>query len=857
VLLLVALCVFSLAGLLQLRADEQAGAGLPPADDAPLAGLPFLGINIALEQSGEASQAHTLKELQAAGFGWVRQRFDWADLEPMPGRFDWTWSDAALRDIRAAGLVPIVVLDGSPAWARAPQDTGPGDNSLAPPVHSADFARFAAAFAQRYAGDVRYYQIWDEPNIAPHWGNRWIDPVHYAQLLKTVAPSIRQADADAVILLAALAPTADRGHLAVDEVYFLQRLYAAGAQPYFDAVALQPFGFGHAPHDARGQRDILNFQRARWVRQAMVAAGDVQTPILAVRYGWNRQPNPTWGAVSSQNQARFAREALDIAYTRWSWMGGMGWAAYRQDTPASDPSRGFSLNDATARALSEWQYTQPDRAAALAVHPPPPHDWPRWLLLLAATGLASWRLVAAARLLPWPRWQHAYLDLSPTLRAGVWLALGVTYYLAVWPPLILLLWLAAALLILADPHTGIRLAAALLPFYFRHKEIHWGLLHLAVPPAHAAALCLLPALMLHIRRAARPLDRWDALALGWLAVSLISAAAVWHWVAYGRGFVDLVAVPLILYWAVRTWAHTAEQRRRILMALVAGGVLAGAWGLIDWLAGGGGEADRMRRLAGVVYSPNHAALYMERTLFAALGLALYLRARRRWIWAGATLISGIALLLTGSRGALLLGLPAGLIVLVSCTRAQPARSLALRPGALVLGIAATALAALLVAAGLSWERLSNSATLVERAALWRQSWLLWLDYWLTGVGPGGFLWRFPAYISEGAPLDPNLQHPHNVWLEFAATAGLPGLIWLAAAILLTVEGVSRARRLGWPARGWAEAGLPAALAAALAHAQADAFAALADLAAWNWLALGLLAASLAQRRPPEPPSGQI
>ena len=114
----------------------------------------------------------------------------------------------------------------------------------------------------------------------------------------------------------------------------------------------------------------------------MVAAGDAQTPLLAVRYGWNRQPNSTWGAVISPSQARFAGEALDIAYARWPWIGGMGWAAYRPDAPASDPIWGFSLNDATARALAEWRQTQPVRAAALAAHPPPQRDWP----LAAAPG---------------------------------------------------------------------------------------------------------------------------------------------------------------------------------------------------------------------------------------------------------------------------------------------------------------------------------------------------------------------------------------------------------------------------------------------------------------------------------------
>ncbi|MEZ4618182.1 MAG: hypothetical protein R2867_22075 [Caldilineaceae bacterium] len=46
------------------------------------------------------------------------------------------------------------------------------------------------------------------------------------------ATAIRGADPNALILSAALAPTRDRGHTAIDEVYYLQRLYAAGAAPY-------------------------------------------------------------------------------------------------------------------------------------------------------------------------------------------------------------------------------------------------------------------------------------------------------------------------------------------------------------------------------------------------------------------------------------------------------------------------------------------------------------------------------------------------------------------------------------------------------------------------------------------------
>ena len=250
-----------------------------PAAEAP-SGPPFLGITVALEQYNDPRERQeALRRLRRAGFGWVRQRVDWRRIEPQPSAFKWEWDDCVLDEIAAAGLVPVVVLDGSPAWAREGKDRAPQDNRLAPPATAETYARFAAAFADRYQATVRFYQIWDEPNIAPHWGNRLIDPVGYGRLLRAAALAVRAADPDAVILAAALAPTQDRGHTAIDEGYFLQRLYAAGAAPYFDAVLVQPFGFRTGPDDLRSRSEVLNFRRVAWVRRVMVAAGDGQTPV--------------------------------------------------------------------------------------------------------------------------------------------------------------------------------------------------------------------------------------------------------------------------------------------------------------------------------------------------------------------------------------------------------------------------------------------------------------------------------------------------------------------------------------------------------------------------------------------------
>lgn len=808
--------------------------------------LPFAGVNVALEQYADGSERDArLLSLRQNGFGWARQRFDWSQIETQPNVYRWHESDAIMRSLGSYGLEPVVVLDGSPAWARRAAVNAGSDNALAPPDHLEDFARFAGKFAERYAAQVRYYQIWDEPNVAPHWGNRWVNPVEYSQMLRLASTAIRGADADAVILLGALAPTADRGHLAVDEVYFLQRMYASGAQGYFDAVAIQPFGFGHTPEDPAQHPHVLNFQRALLVRWAMVAAGDAETPIIAARWGWNRQPGSPWRTVSEHEQSEFASRSLGLAYGRWPWLAGMAWAIDRPAVDRSDPLWGFSLNESLDESIAQWDAQRVPRATM--DFPNAQRAWPRWALLAFASSVVLWRMIAALRIAPWRAWQQEYARLGSPARMAIWAVLLVAYYYAVWPPLIVLCWIAAAILILANPSSGLMLAAATLPFYFQHKELHWGDLSLTIAPAVAASLCLLPALVTAARRGRRALDRWDALAGGWLAVMAFSAIGVWHWPAYWRGMLELTVVPLILFWAVRAYATSGKDQRALMTAMVIGGLLVAVHGLADWLLGGGNASDSMRRLVGPYFSPNHTALYLGRVLFVAVGLALYHSMGARSLYGMATAVLGVALVLTASRGALLLGLPAGLVLLGLYAAANRRRQTGLREGlsaargAIPLRSLVLLSAVPIATSAITWERLSNSATIHERLALWRSAAGLARDFALTGTGPAGFYWRFPAYIPAGSSLDPNLQHPHNLWLEYLTTGGIAAFLWLVVAAGLVIHGVWAARGRKDIALKWPSYGLLAALVAALAHAHVDAFGALPDIAAWNWMALGILA----------------
>ncbi len=86
----------------------------------------------------------------ADGVHWVRFALPWDALEPAPGQYDWARWDALFAGLAARpDLMPVVVLDRAPAWARAAADA---ENPAAPPHERRDFGAYAAAVAARYGG---------------------------------------------------------------------------------------------------------------------------------------------------------------------------------------------------------------------------------------------------------------------------------------------------------------------------------------------------------------------------------------------------------------------------------------------------------------------------------------------------------------------------------------------------------------------------------------------------------------------------------------------------------------------------------------------------------------------------------
>lgn len=334
-------------------------AGRPsPVPANSLAADKTCGVTIDLTQYDDAALAATLAQLRAGGLLWLRQPVLWSQIEPEPGQFDWAKLDHVLAAVSAGNSQPnaasfklIAVLHTSPRWARRP-----GDSLTGPPREPARFGDFARAFAQRYGQQIDHYQIWHEPNLSAGWGQGYIDPIAYTQLLAEAALAIRSTDPQAIIISAALAPTLENGPLNLNELDFLDQLYRLHADQWFEVVAGQPFGFDLDPA-APPSAGALNFRRLELLRQVMLAHGDSDTPVWATAFGWDVLP-PDWPGRPSPwrtnpdhptdpaVQAQRTTAGLALARQNWPWLGPA--LAVRWDSAglsADDPARGFALSE--------------------------------------------------------------------------------------------------------------------------------------------------------------------------------------------------------------------------------------------------------------------------------------------------------------------------------------------------------------------------------------------------------------------------------------------------------------------------------------------------------------------------------
>ncbi len=823
------------------------------------------GVNVSLQQYASDAELHQVLGLvRAGGFRWLRQHFPWAEIEPQSGTFDWAPWDRLVAEVKRQGFELIAVLDTAPAWAQRPIDRG---NRYAPSQYVTTYGLFVRAFAERYAEQITCYEIWDEPNIYPHWGERPVDPAAYVRLLDVAAREVRAADADAIVLSAGLAPNTETGGRNMNEQRFLSGMYDAGGRGLFDVLSAKPYGFWSGPEDRRVDVQVLNFSRLILLREEMVRRGDGDVPIWAAEFGWNALPEswegaaPPWGTDDIHKQSNRITRAIHRARQEWSWLGVLCWADLQPAVPAQDPRWGFALLDRELEPTGLYHTLQAAIGSPVGAFADDSASYRLRLALLGASALltlAVW--VALGRQVPWAAWARRtvarYQDSPEWVQ---WMLLGgllAACYLLPWPVPSLLALACASVLICVRLDIGLGYLVLSIPFFLFPKHIFgkgFSMVEILTLVCTIAWLArrlgnevgdsdLRSAARGLVHRCAAFIGSLSSLDLAVIAFVLLSALLIPFSANRGVHIRDLRVVvlePALLYFVLRGSRMREEQRLRLVDALLLAGLLVCTVGLYQYAVRADViVAEGVRRMRGVYASPNNLSLMLGRVIALALAVLWIGQGRRRWLYGLALIPLLLALFLTYSRGGWLLSLPAALLA-IGLIRGRRATLLAL---------GAVALVGMLLLPVLGSERILSlfdleQGTTFYRLKLWQAAVAMIRDYPLTGVGLDNFLYRYPEYMLPEAWQEPGLSHPHNIILDYWTRLGIGGvaiLVWMQLGFFM--QAVRLYRRLPEGNTRAIILGLIAGMAATLAHGLIDNSYFLVDLAFIYFLGMGIVRA---------------
>jgi hypothetical protein len=240
----------------------------------------------------------------------------WREIERRRKHYNWHPLDRVVRLTVERGMEPFLVIVGSPKWACGVQPDYP-QSVACPPKRIPPYKRFLRTLVTRYGDHVRYYEIWNEPNIEFFWAGG-PDADQFARLLLASYAGIKRVDPNAQVVMGAPAAT---------DLPWIDRVLASlGGRIAFDATAAHPYRFSAFPHtvgpwdpnqvllvdgtpvDVTLKDELLLHQ------QVFYDAGYGWPDLWITEIGWpayDDEPRP--GLQSLSDQARFLEETYRLA----------------------------------------------------------------------------------------------------------------------------------------------------------------------------------------------------------------------------------------------------------------------------------------------------------------------------------------------------------------------------------------------------------------------------------------------------------------------------------------------------------------------------------------------------------------
>jgi hypothetical protein len=310
---------------------------MPPA---PPAGSVTASFAYGIQVDPSADPAEVIGHLNALGIKWVKFQVPWKETEPQQNVRNWAEWDRLILAYHKAGLNILLSVVKAPDWAR-PANTDLSQEG--PPADPNTYAMFVGEMAKRYKGGVQAIEVWNEQNLAREGGGTPMPPADYVALLSAAYQAIKTADPSIVVVSGGPTPAGDVPGAAIDDITYLNAMYAAGLKDVSDAIGVHPSGY-NCPATAdwqtvtdpeAGFRGPYDNRHHSWCfrgtmegyRNVMVANGDSDKRLWPTEFGWAVSSTPQTGYEyaadnTREEQAAWVVEAFQQAEA-WGWVGPM------------------------------------------------------------------------------------------------------------------------------------------------------------------------------------------------------------------------------------------------------------------------------------------------------------------------------------------------------------------------------------------------------------------------------------------------------------------------------------------------------------------------------------------------------
>jgi polysaccharide biosynthesis protein PslG len=217
---------------------------------------------------------------------------EWSLIERTQGSYTWDSLDSAIQNAHSNGVNSIIyTISGVPPFY-TPNPSACGLTGCpGPPTDMQAFDNFITALVTRYKGEITYYELWNEGNLAQSWGGTTAQLVSLGQ---SAYQTIKQIDPSAKVL----APSPS---IASDFSTFVQSYLQGGGAGYADGIAWHAYrcqdGKPSASVCAAGtscDNNALDCAGApleaqvQAIRAAAQAAGASDKPIFDTEGGWGQ-----------------------------------------------------------------------------------------------------------------------------------------------------------------------------------------------------------------------------------------------------------------------------------------------------------------------------------------------------------------------------------------------------------------------------------------------------------------------------------------------------------------------------------------------------------------------------------------